>query len=293
MLARPRIRYLMSSKNTTHVTRVVSALVNAVRFITATRGMRCTDAVVQRFVDAFGANELLLDDAPFATLCAALARYLCNDDDVPPTMAALAEAMEPLVFVSIEGAVRHRGVVEYDCLFLTFCAEDTAVLAKRVAALSERLLAACQVVRETRRRRAPVGGRIVFVHANERNYDAVPPVAKAAAISGKRLIEGITLEFFYAAELQFDRLAHQEVPDHMPLDVLLDNADANAALRAELERDELRGWRIALREPFKLPVIKREDIIARLFGFRAGQLVRIETRDLALGGTTFEYHQIV
>lgn len=280
-------------RDTTHVTRIISALVNASRFVTATRGMYCADRLAARFVTAFGANELLLDDANFGQLCGACARYMINDDDVPSTMAALADAMKPLVFLSTQGALRHRGAAEYDCLFVAFCAEDTAALAKRVVALSAELLEVCETVRESRHRRAPVCGRIVFIHANEKNYDAVPPVAKAAAISGKKLVPSVTIEFFYAAELQFDRLAHVEVPDHVPLDVLLDNAAANEHVRTELERDELRGWRLAQREPHKLPVLKREDIIARLYGLQAGQLVRVETRDLALGGTTFEYHQIV
>src|SRR5579862_3398247 len=102
-------------RNSTHVARVISALVNATRFVTATRGMHCTDPPLQRFVAAFGANELLLDDANFGQLCEACARYMLNDDDVPSTMSELAEAMKPLVFLSTQGALRHRGAAEYDC----------------------------------------------------------------------------------------------------------------------------------------------------------------------------------
>jgi len=255
--------------------------------------MHCTEKLIDRFVAEFDTNSLLLDDTAMAVLCDVCARFMTNDDEVPRSMARLAEAMKPLVFVSTRGALRHAGVRDYDVLFVAFCADDTAALAKRVATLSAELLEMCATVRTARRLRENVAGRILFVHANEKNYDNVPPVAKAAAISGKKLVPGVTLEFFYAAELQFNRLAHLEVPEHVPLDVLLDNVEQVPALRAELERDELRGWRIAQREPHALPVLKREDIIARLFGFKSGQIVRVETRDAALGGTTFEYHQIV
>lgn len=280
-----------------HVVRVITALVNATRFITATRGMQCTDKLLQRFVDAFEKNELLLNNASLGNLCTGCARYMTGDDDLPPTMSRLAEAMRPAIFLSTPGALRHRGVASYDVLFVAFCAEDTAVLAKRVVSLSTELLEVCKRVQNARRSRKTIAGRIVLVHANEKSYDNVPPVAKAAAISGKKILPSVTIEFFYAAELQFDRLVHQEVPDHMPLDVLLDNAPHNEAVRRELERDSLRGWRIVermieRRETHKLPVIKREDIIARLFGVQSGQIVRVETRDKELGGTTFEYHQI-
>jgi DNA-directed RNA polymerase subunit H (RpoH/RPB5) len=126
-------------------------------------------------------------------------------------------------------------------------------------------------------------------HANEKNYDDVPSVAKAAAISGKRLVNSISIEFFYASELQFNRLAHEEIPEHIPLDFLVDNEQ----FKSELERDDRKGWLIALREPHSLPVIRRDEIIARIIGVQTGQVVRTETKDKEQGGTLFEYQQIV
>lgn len=275
-----------------HVVRIVTAFVTAVRCVVNTRGMRCVDEVVRKFVDQFTMLQAFLDDKRFDYACSIFARYLTADGNVPSTMALLADAMEPVLLLSIPDVPRHRGA-DYDCLFVAMCSEDTAQLARRTTIFSDDLLERCAFVRRSRKQRTPVNGRILFVHANEKNYDRVPQVAKATSLSNKRLTDTLSMEFFYAAEMQFDRMRHVEVPRHIPLDMLVDWEKKSAAVRAELHRDSLAGWRIALRDPSKLPVLRTDDIIVRLLGVRAGQIVRVESRDAALGGTTFEYHQIM
>jgi hypothetical protein len=179
---------------------------------------------------------------------------------------------------------------------LVFCDDDTAPLAKHITRWSYDVEEKCELVERARALEdGSVKGRLVLVHANEKNFDNVPAVAKAQHMRDKRILERVSIEFFYAAELQFDRLAHRDVLPHVPLDVLARArmGDEQCSLYRELVRDRERGWLMAAREPANLPKIQSDDIIVRLFGMVRGQVMRVENNDTQLGGTFFEYLQII
>jgi hypothetical protein len=285
-----------------HIIRVIKAFINACKIVQKTRGMRCSDKVVRRFVDMFVGNEKLLPPEEFSALCVTFARYLMLNDDraasdesstLPPTMVAMVARMKPVIFISNVDEVRHSAI-DYDVCMLAFCDDDTAPLAKHITRWSYEVEEKCDIVARARALE-DVKGRLMLVHANEKNYDNVPAVAKAQHMRDKRILDRVSIEFFYAAELQFDRLSHRDVTCHVPLDVLMKArmGDVQCTLFRELARDTERGWLMARREPANLPKIQSDDIIVRMHGMVLGQIVRVENNDAQLGGTFFEYLQII
>ena len=274
------------------IVETITALVTAVRCAVDTRGMLCVDKTIRAFVAQFDELEDFLDDEEFESACTVFARYLLRKEVVPALMSDLADALPVVLLVARAGVPRHAAV-DYECMYVAFCSDDTAQGAKRLSTFALMLAEECATLTKLRRLRRPATGRLLLVHANESNYEKVPAVAKATNMNGKSPGEGVTIEFFYAAELQFDRLTHEDVPTHVALDMLVEGARDNEALHAELHRDKKRGWELALRQREKLPILYASDIILRLLGMRQGQIVRVESRDAALGGTSFEYQQVV
>lgn len=272
-----------------HVTILATAIATALKMLGDTRSMRQIDPRVRRFVQSFERNQELLQDKPFAALCAIFIRYLLEGREIPSTLAALSRLVKPLVLLALPGVPRHKAA-QYEVCMLACCADGGQQLAATIARLVANLEIVCDTIASDRR----VPARLVLIHANEASFDDVPSAEHADSMRGKRLSDRVTLEFFYASELQFNRLTSESVLPHVPLDLLLSNdAQYRVALREQLRRDKSDRWKTALKEPQNLQKLCTHDIIVRWHGFERGQIVRTERNDVMCGGQFFEYFQVV
>jgi hypothetical protein len=310
------------TSSSSHITIVTAAIVTVTRMLTDTRGMLQVDPLVREFIQRFERNQAVLREPAYVNLCTLFIRYLLDGGSsaggsgraktsaaaaaatapttIPPTLSALAGAVRPLLMIARPGGglPRHRAAARYDVCMIALCGHETKALAARIAKLVPILEAACDSVAEDKDAAAVAGGgggdtplvrgRLVLIYANEADYDDVPSAAHADAMRNRELSARVTLEFFYAAEVQFDRLVNEAVLPHVALDVLLLPACAD-----ELARDERQGWKVALREPHNLQKLESAEIIVRWHGFERGQLVRTERNDANRGGRLFEYFQVV
>jgi DNA-directed RNA polymerase subunit H (RpoH/RPB5) len=87
--------------------------------------------------------------------------------------------------------------------------------------------------------------------------------------------DGISYELFSVHELLFDATDHVDVAS------------------VEVVRDTSLHRCLRHVKPYELPYIKQSDIQARLRDLRPGQIVRVERRDLALGGLTEEFRYVI
>lgn len=281
----------MTSSSTRAINTLATAIVNAMRILTKYRHMFLVDTepvLRELLIERFRAAENVLDDEHFAIICrlvvCALAESPASEVQHLP-MSQLALLVKPMLFVSQLRQRRHRGIRYSVCMLACIAKVDTplALTMERHAATIER---ACDALAEERKlKRERVTGHLMLLCHSEQTYDNRPDTDAAAAMYNRQLTPRVTAELWYSAELQFDRLEHVGVMEHVAFDTI--------PAKQRAEDDYSNGWRQAEREPQNLPLlVVAADVIVRVRGFARNQVVRIKQQSSQLG-INYEYRRVV